>query len=119
MEILRRSHRFARLLLVWVALSFGIAVAAPLVQPVGIETICSGAGGVMVMPGGMGDPGDVGGAPGDMKHCRLCVLAALPSAPVVLVTSPAPAVPPTVAWSQPQHICESAAPLCARGPPPA
>ena len=44
MQILRNAHLLARFVLVWFALSLGVAVASPIVSPQAAELICSGAG---------------------------------------------------------------------------
>ena len=44
MQILRNAHLLARFVLVWFALSLGVAVASPIVSLQAAELICSGAG---------------------------------------------------------------------------
>jgi hypothetical protein len=44
LQILRNAHLIARIVLVWFALSIGVAIASPLVKPQAMELICSGAG---------------------------------------------------------------------------
>ena len=44
MQTLRNAHLIARFVLVWFALSVGVAIASPLVKPQGMELICTGSG---------------------------------------------------------------------------
>jgi len=44
MQTLRTAHLIARFVLVWFALSVGVAIASPLVKPQGMELICTGSG---------------------------------------------------------------------------
>lgn len=72
METLRRAPPFTRLLLVWVALSLGIAIAAPVVQPQHLEVVCSASG-----PATLIAPGEEPGSPAGHQHgehCSPCVL---------------------------------------------
>ena len=49
MHALRSARTLARLVLVWFALSLGVAVASPLVNPQAMELICSGSGVIKVL----------------------------------------------------------------------
>ena len=44
MHPLRQVHLIARVVLVWFALSVGVAIASPLVKPQAMELICSASG---------------------------------------------------------------------------
>lgn len=44
MQTLRHAHLIARFVLVWFALSIGVAIASPLVKPRAMELVCSGSG---------------------------------------------------------------------------
>ena len=114
MEALRRAHRITRLVLAWFALSVGIAVAAPVLQPQSIEMVCSGTGGMKMMmddQGGIPDPG------GHMKHCRLCVMTGAPVTLVLLlpetppVQAPATVVPVSIVARTATHFSARAPPL--------
>lgn len=48
MQALRNASFLARLVLAWLALSIGVAVASPAIKPAGMGLICSGAGIVLV-----------------------------------------------------------------------
>lgn len=49
MSSLRRAHFLARLVLVWFALSIGVAIASPVVNPQATQLICSGSGVMKVL----------------------------------------------------------------------
>ena len=44
LQTLRNAQSIVRFVLVWFALSIGVAIASPLVKPQAMELICSGAG---------------------------------------------------------------------------
>jgi hypothetical protein len=115
MQALRNASILARLVLAWFALSIGVAVAAPLVNPVGVDLVCSASGGIKLMV--KGDTGN-GKSVGHTLDCPLC---AATGAPPPVAAAPA-AYEPALA-----HVLQSipaariaaltAAPLPARGPP--
>ena len=49
MQTLRNAHCLTRLVLVWLALFIGAAVASPLVKPQTVEMVCSGMGGMKMV----------------------------------------------------------------------
>lgn len=117
MDTLRRAHRLTCLLLAWFALSVGVAIAAPALQPQSVEMVCSGVGGMkMMVTDDDGAPADDGG---HMKDCRQCVMMGAPPVPVVFTSHPAPAEGPVAVHADPAVAAWSAAPLSARGPPSA
>jgi hypothetical protein len=94
MQILRNAHLIARFVLVWFALSIGVAIASPLVKPQAMELICTGTAGVMKLLVQTDDgPQDVASYTMD---CPAHVLQSIPAAHIAALT---------------------AAPLPARGPP--
>jgi hypothetical protein len=115
MSPLRRARRLISFVLMWFALSLGVAIASPVVHPQAMELLCSSAGAVKVVvqiDDGLQEMG------GGHMDCPLCFLTgAPPSTPVVTLPSVQPlahAVQPVpaarLAWA-------TAAPLPARGPP--
>lgn len=114
METLRRVHRLTcQLLLVWFALSLGVATAAPVLHPQSGDVVCSGSGAMMVMPSDDGTTGQ----PTDHQHdCHLCVMVGAPPASLVFATHEAPADAPVLqlASGAPGH---SPVPFQQRGPP--
>lgn len=114
MHALRQARFLARLVLAWFALSVGIAVAAPLVQPQAVQFICAGGGGMKLLV--TGDDGNAAaGAP--TLDCPLCATVAPPP-----VAAPAAVLPlPLGVAMQPIPAARiaalTAAPPPARGPP--
>jgi predicted short-subunit dehydrogenase-like oxidoreductase (DUF2520 family) len=116
MQSLRNAHRIARFVLVWFALSIGVAVASPIVKPQAMELICSGAGMVKMLV-----KTDDGGSKEVSLHTLDCPLCATSSAPPPVARLHAEPVQPLA------HVLQSipaariasltAAPLPARGPP--
>jgi hypothetical protein len=112
----RPAAGLIRLVLLWFALSIGVAVASPIVHPQAMELVCSSAGAVKAVVHTSDGTHELGAGQMD---CPLCVLAGAP-----------PAAPPTIALPVPlplshalrpvpsAHIATmTAAPLPARGPP--
>ncbi|MHA7599102.1 hypothetical protein ACX12L_04110 [Alicycliphilus sp. T452] len=105
-----------RAVLAWFALSLGVAVASPLVNPQGLELVCSGTGVMQVIAKQDGGAPAMGAAHLD---CPMCMPLAAPPPP-----APAGAQPPPAPLS---HVLRpiaaarlaaaTAAPLPARGPP--
>jgi hypothetical protein len=116
MNALRNAHFFARLVLVWFALSLGVAIASPLVKPQTMELICSGAGMMkLVLPT---DDGSTP-APSATLDCPLCATGNAPPPPIVnLVAQPAQPLAYALQSIPAARIAAlTAAPLPARGPP--
>ena len=113
MQRLRHARFLARLVLAWFALSLGVAIASPLVQPKAMQLVCSGSAMKLVIQGG-----DEGQAPA--THTLDCPLCAAASAPPPAV-EPAPVVQPLARAVQSIPAADlaarTAAPLPARGPP--
>lgn len=112
MQPLHRMTRFARFVLAWFVLSVGIAVAAPAVQPQGLQMVCSGGAMKWV------DVGDEGGTTAQPTlDCPLCAPFHAPPAampPVLAAASRAPLA--SADLPDPPRLF-SAAPAPARGPP--
>jgi hypothetical protein len=108
------ARRCARWILVWFALSIGVATASPVLNPQSMELVCS-SGGAMKIVVKSGD-----GTQAVSSHtldCPMCAPVALPP-PVAIHFEP---VQPLAYVLQPipaAHIAAlTAAPLPARGPP--
>ncbi len=115
MQTLRNAKLIARFVLLWFALSIGVAVASPLVNPQGMQLICSGAGSMKVVLAG-----DTGKAPVS-SHTLDCPLCASISAPPPMDIVVFGAAQPR-AYVPPQVLAEAqfvilAEPPPARGPP--
>lgn len=117
LQVLRNAHLIARFVLVWFALSIGVAIASPIVKPQAMELICTGTVGVMKLLVQTDDgPQDVASLTLDCPLCAtnlappppLARPAAEPAQPLAYVLQSIPAA----------HIASlTAAPLPARGPP--
>ena len=116
MTALRNAHLLARFVLVWFALSIGVAIASPLVKPRAMQVICSGSGAMKLVIQTDDGGQEVAGLTLD---CPLCATSSAP---------PPPAAPLTAEPAQPlAYVLQSipaariaaltAAPLPARGPP--
>jgi len=115
MHRLRHARTLARLVLAWFVLSLGVGVASPLVDPQGLEFICSG--GTMKVKTADGEARVLA----HTLDCPLCVQAGSPP-PAEFAPAAAPAQPLAHALlpAAAAHIAwVTAAPLPARGPPSA
>ena len=114
MERLRSSVQLARLLMVWFALSVGVAIASPIIKPQTTMLVCAGVGVMkLVSPGEESNKTDT-----PKLDCPLCAtIGAPPPALNTALTQPSPlshALLPSVA----AHIASlTAPPLPSRGPP--
>ena len=116
MQILRSSPLLARFVLMWFALSMGVALASPLVQPKGMQLVCSAAGAITVQF----DQGDSGlnASQANTLDCPLCAAAGAPPPQVALQVLPPMGLAYAVQMpADPQSTRRSAAPLPPRGPP--
>lgn len=116
MQTLRNAHLIARLVLVWFALSVGVAVASPIIKPQAMELICS-ASGVMKLLIKTDDGGKVVSL--HTLDCSLCATGSAPPPPTVRLSfEPVPALTHVLRSVPAAHIASlTAAPLPARGPP--
>jgi hypothetical protein len=116
MQTLRNAHHLARFVLVWFALSMGVAIASPLVQPKGMQLVCSAAGAISIQFD-QGD-GDLTGSQANLLDCPLCAAVGAPP-PQASVQVPAPMglAQALLAPADPQSTQRSAAPFPPRGPP--
>ena len=116
MHALRTSSTLARLVLAWLLLTLGVAVAAPLVQPQAMEIVCStGAGATMVFVASDDEAPLV--APATLE-CLLCLGASAPPAAIALpALGPVPETQPPLVRLAVRLVATHGAPLPARGPP--
>ena len=115
MHCFRSARHLARLVLVWFALSLGVAVASPLVNPQSFELLCSGSGTMKLLVKSSD------GTPAPSGHALDCPLCASVGAPPPVFSAALPCAQPLghVLQSIPAaHIAAlTAAPPPARGPP--
>lgn len=117
LQLLRNAHLIARFVLVWFALSIGVAIASPLVKPQGMAVICTGTAGVMKLLIQTDDgPQDIASYAMD---CPLCATNLAPPPPLArLRAEPAQPLAYVLQSIAAAHIASlTAAPLPARGPP--
>ncbi|MBG9388800.1 DUF2946 family protein [Caenimonas aquaedulcis] len=113
MQALRNAAFLARLVLAWFALSIGIAVAAPVVHPQGVELICSAGGTVKMMA--KGEPGNA--AAGHTLDCPLCAPSMAPPVSVAGVAQAQPLGHSVQSIPAARIAALTAPALPARGPP--
>jgi hypothetical protein len=115
MQYLRNTTNIIRFVLVWFALSVGVAIASPIVQPKAMDMVCTSTGSMKLVVQGDGDSSTFESPTLD---CPLCAtICAPPPALNTALTQPSPlshALLPLVA----AHIASlTAPPLPSRGPP--
>jgi hypothetical protein len=117
MHTLRHAKLLARFMLVWFALSMGVAIASPLVKPNGVRVICSAAGVLKIVS----EPGSGVGGGATLHHgldCPLCAAVGTPPSHALLQ-----ALPPMGLAYVPPHAGDApvpsrhAAAFAPRGPP--
>ena len=84
MHTLHNSKLIAKLVLVWFVLFVGVAVASPLVNPEGVQLVCTTAGSVKLLQ--LDADGEEAQGSHQGLHCPLCLPVAAP--PVVSVSAP-------------------------------
>jgi hypothetical protein len=114
MQHLRHAIHLTRLVLVWFALSVGVAMASPIVNPHGMDLVCTSTGSMKLVVQGTDDVA----ASSHTLDCPLCAsISAPPPALNTTLTQPSPlahVMQPTAA----AHIAAvTAPPLPSRGPP--
>ncbi len=115
LQTLRNAHLIARFVLVWFALSVGVAVASPFVKPQGMELLCSGSGAVKLLV-----QSDEGGEVIALHtlDCSLCATGYAPPSRVQCAVESGPTRTHGLERMPAFHFAApSAAPLLARGPP--
>ena len=117
MQTLRNAHLLARFVLVWFALSMGVAIASPLVKPQSLQLVCSAAGAIKVLT----DAGDEASGPlTNTLDCPLCAAVGAPPPQVsVEVLAPMGLSYTLQIGTEAQHACRCAAAFPPRGPPAA
>ena len=84
LQSLRNAHHLTRFMLVWFALFIGVAAASPLVNPEGVQLVCTTAGSVKLLQ--LDADGEEAQSSHQGLHCPLCLPVAAP--PVVSVSAP-------------------------------
>jgi hypothetical protein len=115
MQAFRQLRHLTRFVLVWFALSLGVAMASSLVVPKATELVCT-TGGMLKL---VAVDGTDSAAPSHgQMDCALCAPGALPPAPVRLQPAPVSPLSHALQPTAAAHIASAAAPpLPSRGPP--
>ena len=116
MQALRNARHIARFVLVWFALSIGVAIASPVIHPKAMDLVCSSTGSMQLVVVG-DDDSDTASS----SHSLDCPLCASLSAPPPMISLPA-AQPSALSHAlRPVEAARIAAatapPLPSRGPP--
>jgi hypothetical protein len=114
MQRLRHALHITRFVLVWFALSMGVAIASPIVNPHGMDLVCTSTGNMkLVVPGD-----DDGAASSHTLDCPLCAsISAPPPAFNTSLTQPSPLAHATQPLAAAHIAAVTAPPLPSRGPP--
>jgi len=117
MQYLRNASQLARFVLVWFALSVGVAIASPVVNPKGVDMVCSSAGVMKLVVQGQGDDSD-GAASNLTMDCPLCAgIGAPPTVFNTTLTQPSPLSFALLPIEAARIASATAPPLPSRGPP--
>lgn len=116
MQTLRNAQLLARFVLVWFALSVGVAIASPLVQPKSMQLVCSAAGAITVQFDQA--DGDISASQANTLDCPLCAAAGAPPPQVALqVLAPMGLTYALQIPTDAQRTVRTGAPFPPRGPP--
>lgn len=116
MQTLRNAHLIARFVLVWLALSIGVAVASPIVKPQGMALICTGTGVMKVLL--KADDGSSQEVATKTLDCPLCATVGAPPPVTRLNAEPVQPLAYVMQGIPAAHIAAlTGAPPPARGPP--
>jgi hypothetical protein len=115
MDYLRQAKTLARFVLVWFALSLGVAMASPLVAPKSMDLVCTTGGAMKIV---FSDEADKAESSAHTMDCALCMAVGIPPAPIssqfTKPSSLAHALHPIAAA---HSAAATAPPLPSRGPP--
>ena len=114
MQQLRNAIQITRLVLVWFALSVGVAIASPMVNPKGMDVVCTGTGMMKLVV--QGDDDSVASA--KTMDCPLCSsITAPPPEFNTTLTQPSPLSFALLSIEAARIASATAPPLPSRGPP--
>ena len=114
MQMLRHSLHITRFVLVWFALSVGVAIASPVLNPKGVDMVCTGTGMMKLVVQGDDD------STTSVKtmDCPLCAgMGAPPPAFNTSLTQPSPLCFALLPIEAARIASATAPPLPSRGPP--
>lgn len=115
MQQLRQAFQLTRFVLVWFALSIGVAIASPVVNPQVMDLVCTSTGSMKLVVQGE----DEGVAASSHKlDCPLCAsVSAPPPALNTSLTQPSPLAHALLPVAAAHIAVITAPPLPSRGPP--
>jgi hypothetical protein len=114
MQMLHPSLHLIRLVLVWFALSVGVAIASPMVNPKGVDMVCTGTGMMKLVVQGDDDSA----ASAKTMDCPLCAgIGAPPAEFNTTLTQPSPLSFALLPIEAARIASATAPPLPSRGPP--
>ena len=114
MNRLRHVIHITRFVLVWFALSVGVAIASPVLNPKGMDMVCTGTGTMKLVV--LGD--DDATASSLTLDCPLCAsISAPPPALSSALTQPSPLAHAVQTIAAAHIAALTAPPLPSRGPP--
>ena len=115
MQYLRNTTRIIRFVLVWFALSVGVAIASPMVQPKAMDMVCTSTGNMKLVVQG-DDDSSTSFSP--TLDCPLCASnGAPPPALNTALSQPSPLSHALLPIASALIASLSAPPLPSRGPP--
>ena len=113
MQQLRNAIQITRLVLVWFALSVGVAIASPVLNPKGMDMVCTGTGMMKLVV-----QGDDDATTSHTLDCPLCAsVVAPPPTFNTGLTQPSPLAHALLPIEAAHIASVTAPPLPSRGPP--
>jgi hypothetical protein len=114
MQQLRHAIQITRLVLVWFVLSVGVAIASPVLNPKGMDMVCTGTGMMKLVVQGDDDSA----ASAKTMDCPLCSAIGAPSPEFnTTLTQPSPLSFALLPIEAARIATATAPPLPSRGPP--
>jgi len=114
MQQRRNAIQITRLVLVWFALSVGVAIASPVINPKGMDMVCTGTGAMKLVVQGDDDAS----ASSLTLDCPLCAsICAPPPALNTALTQASPLAHALQPLASAHIAALTAPPLPSRGPP--
>jgi hypothetical protein len=114
MQHLRHAIQLTRLVLVWFALSVGVAIASPLVNTQGMDVVCTGTGSMKLVVQGNDDSA----VSAKTMDCPVCMsIIAPPPEFNTTLTQPSPLAHVMQPLAAAHIAALTAPPLPSRGPP--
>jgi hypothetical protein len=114
MQRLRYAIQLTRLVLVWFALSVGVAMASPIVNPQGMDLVCTSTGSMKLVV--QGD--DEAAASSHTLDCPLCASISVPPPALnTALTQPSPLSHVMQPLAAAHMVALTSPPLPSRGPP--